>query len=485
MTDYVVGIDIGSTSVKALAATPEGHEAAVASRRTPWIDLDHGRADLDANALIDLVILLVRELDERLSESGAYRVLAIGTSGMAEAGVALDRHGTPLARIMAWFDPRGGSEMAATPDAFRAEFAGRTGLPVGPMASFSKLLELAGRGIDLSSATFLNLPEFVAHSLGAERAAEHSLVSRTGLIDQDDGTLWPAALEVLGVGPGILADRTDAGTAIGTATHPRLPAAFQGARITVAGHDHLVSAAAAGATQGDQLYDSIGTAEALVQLTDRPPDFAARERLAAAGITTGRYPLPGLHALLAGTKAGLLMRRVLQVVGVTDAQGRDRIDRAVMALPVHGDLVEGALLVRGGVNSDGVLRIAANSDGLSPEELFIATLLHGNDLCGRLLAVMHREVPPPMSTVLTGGWATMASVVRARAEVLPDIRLDTLQEGTAFGAAAFALWSCADDQVGFAGATASFLAAGHPAAGHRHADRPAAAGHPTLTEESR
>jgi sugar (pentulose or hexulose) kinase len=69
---------------------------------------------------------------------------------------------------------------------------------------------------------------------------------------------------------------------------------------------------------------------------------------------------------------------------------------------------------------------------------------------------MHREVPAPTSTVLTGGWASMRSVVRARAEVLPDIRLDTLEEGTAFGAAAFALWAC-QERASFHDATASFL----------------------------
>ncbi|TAM66950.1 MAG: carbohydrate kinase [Microbacteriaceae bacterium] len=460
VTDYVVGIDVGSTSVKVLAAELDGTGIAVASRRTPWTDLDGGCAELQASALVDLVFALIRELDAALAARGQYRVVAAATSGMAEAGVVLDPVGVAKAPVMAWFDPRGGNEMAATPQEFRAEFPGRTGLPVGPMASFSKLLHLQAHGIDLSDATFLNLPEFIAHALGAPRVAESSLVSRTGLIDQDTGELWDAAVDVLGLESRILGARVDAGRKIGRITTDRVPRPFRGAQLTIAGHDHLVSAAAAGATRGHQLYDSIGTAEALVQLSEQPLSFAARERLATAGITTGRYPLPGLHALLAGTKAGLLMRRTLQLVGITDVEGRARIDDAVMALPVAGALVEDALQVLGGENRDGVLRITARSDNLSPAELLGAVLRHGNDLCRELLVVMHREIPTPTSTVLTGGWASMRSVVRARAQVLPDIRVATVEEGTAFGAAAFALWAFRADAA-FHDATEGFLAHSH------------------------
>src|SRR3546814_5721655 len=86
------------------------------------------------------------------------------------------------------------------------------------------------------------------------------------------------------------------------------------------------------------------------------------------------------------------MRRVLQLLGVADATGRSALDERVMALPVRGGLADGGLRVSGARNDDGVLSITANSDGLSPEELFIAALLHGNDMCAELMEVMDREV---------------------------------------------------------------------------------------------
>ncbi|MFC6356373.1 FGGY family carbohydrate kinase [Luethyella okanaganae] len=461
MTEYVVGIDVGSTSIKLLAATPEGREELVVSRRSPWTNLDHGRAEMPAERVVAVVRELAHEADGILSRRGAYRVAALGVSGMAEAGVVLDGADRPAAPIMAWFDPRGGQQIVRTPKAFRAEFLGRTGLPIGPLATISKLLYLQDTGVALSDKTFLNVPEYVVRTLGGPRVAEYSLVSRTGLIDQDDSEPWAAALDVLGVGADILAERVGAGAALEALTDEGMPQAFHGAILTVAGHDHLVSAVASGATHSGQLYDSMGTAEALVRVLDATLPFDARERLALAGINTVRHVLPGKYVLLAGTKSGLLMRRVLQLLGIADARGRAEIDAQVMALPAGGALVDGALAVSGARNDDGVLKIVADSDGLTPAELFVAALLHGNDMCTELMEVMDREVAAPTSTLLTGGWSSMASVVRARELILPEITVSTHGEGTAYGAALFAAFAAAVGRAGtFEDFAVSFLA-GH------------------------
>jgi sugar (pentulose or hexulose) kinase len=443
VTDYVVGIDMGSTSTKLLVATPEGRQVLVVSRRSPWTNLDHGRAEMTADEAIAVVRDLAAEADVRLD--AGYRIVALAVSGMAEAGVLLDTAGRALAPLMAWFDPRGAAQIMATPAAFRAEFLGRTGLPVGPLASIAKLLHLRDIGIPLSGSTFLNVPEYVVHALGGPRVAEYSLASRTGLLDQDDSTPWGAALDVLGVDETILGARVSAGEAVGTLSDPAMPAGFRGAALTIAGHDHLVSAVAVGATHTGQLYDSMGTAEALVRVLDDTLPFAARERLAHAGINCVRHVIPGKYVLLAGTKSGLLMRRVLQLLGITDATGRARIDEAAMALPVDGTLADGGLEVSGARNDDGVLKIVAQSDGLSPAELFAASLRHGNDMLAECMAVMDREVAPPTSTVLTGGWSTMASVVRSRSVLLPDVTVSTHDEGTAYGAALFAAFAVSSD----------------------------------------
>jgi sugar (pentulose or hexulose) kinase len=442
----VTGIDVGSTYIKGVVLDGDGAQVAIARLDTPWHSPQPGRTEMNAEALVAAVRTILDDLAAQLeARGGDMRVAAIGVSGMAESGVLVTEERSPVDAvvrpIVAWFDPRGEEALAAAADEVRRDFGGRTGLPYTPLATFGKLLTHRAEGLDLAGLQWLNVPEFVAHALGGPRQGEVSLVARTGLIDQDTGDTWQAALDELDVGPSFLPPRAAAGSSWGTVSGD-VPDAFVDARLSVAGHDHLVASVAAGALSPTCLYDSIGTAEALVRMLERPLDRDARARLAAHGIDTVSHMLPGRTVLLAGTRAGLLMRRVLQLTGIHDADGRARLDDAVMRLSE----VPSGLSVSGGDNADGVLTVHASSDGLSPAALFAAALRHSTELAHEVVARMDAEVPPATSTIIAGGWAQMASVRRDRAAAFPGVVFSDHQEDTAYGAALVAAF-CADDSA--------------------------------------
>ena len=437
----IAGLDLGSTGVKILVAAEDGTELLVRQRPTPWRDGPGGTTEMDAADLIATVTDLLNGTAEDLAALLPYRtavVEAVAISGMGETGVLVDAGGVAVAPGFAWFDPRGQELIdGLTPDV-RAQFAGRTGLPLGAQVSVAKLLYLKSRGLQLGGLRWFNLPEYVAAALGARAVSEYSLTSRTGLLDQDTGEPWQDVLEVLGVSEKFLPPLVGAGTDLGPATATWLPPAFAGARVTVAGHDHLVSAVSGGGIPGDRYHVSMGTAEVLLRVLDEPLSFEARERLAAFLINSVRHVVPGQHVVVAGVKSGLLMRRALQLCGVSDRTGRDQLDDAAHALPFEGRLPDDAIRVRGARNDDGVLSLTIRSDGVSPGELFNAVLRHGNDEITRLLDAMDDVIPPGRSTFLTGGWAGMKSIQRARSRVLPDVTVSSRGQDTAYGATLFA-----------------------------------------------
>ncbi len=439
-----VGLDVGSTYVKGVLVD-QGVELGTARRPTPWQSLPQGRSEMDASALLGAVEEVLAELG-----SEGIPVVGIGVSGMAEAGALLDADDQVSCSIVAWFDPRGAEDVADMPADLRAEFAGHTGLPLGPLATFTKLWHRnRHEGLQLGERQWLNVPELVSWWLGGARLAEISLAGRTGLLDQDTVQVWPRAVEALGVTSEFVPPLTPAGAVWGRATR-HVPASMTGAVLTVAGHDHLVSSTASGVLDVDTLYDSMGTAEAVVRMLDGVLDSGARERLAAHNVNVVRHMLPGYGVMLAGTRSGLLMRRALQLVGVNDAAGRERIDAEVMALPA--DRADLGVCVVGADNSDGVLTVRADSDGLSPALLVEATLRHGAEVLARVIAHMDAENPPATRSVVAGGWAKMRSVRRSRASVLPQPRYSDLDEDTAYGAAlvaAFAADDSAEDLVTF------------------------------------
>lgn len=421
MTGLTVGVDVGSTWVKALACDPDGTVVAHARQATPWQGSAGGRAELDPHLLVGTVERLLDEV------TGAGVPASIGVSGMAEAGVLIGPDGPAPAPIFAWFDPRGLDELLATPAGFREEFPGRTGLTVSALPSLAKLLHLRAHGVEPGRYRWLSGPEFVVHSLGGDVAAETSLASRTGLLDQDTAGPWAEALALLGAPAGFLPDIRTAGDSWGR--HRRT-----GAVLTVAGHDHLVASVAAGVVEESQLYDSMGTAEALVRPLHAILPAAERARLAVAGVNSGRHVVPGSSVLIAGAKTGLLLRRVLQLVGVNDSAGREALDGQVLALPPGA---ADAVSVTGARNDDGVLAVRTEADGLSPAVLFAATLAHTTEEVRQLLALMHASVAPPRTSVVSGGWSQMEAVRAARRALLPGVTFSVRAEDTAYGAALF------------------------------------------------
>jgi sugar (pentulose or hexulose) kinase len=437
----VAGVDLGSTGIKVLIADEGGTQLLVRQRPTPWRDGPGGTTDLAAESLLETVAILLQDAAAELSEAvGSQRagVEAIAISGMGETGVLVDADGSPVSRGFAWFDPRGREQIKALPTDLLTQFAGRTGLPVGAQVSVAKLLYLRENGVDLRGCRWFNLPEFVAAAMGAQPVSEYSLASRTGLLDQDSRRPWTELLHHLGVTDDFVPELAAAGTALGNATAPWLDKVFSGAKVTVAGYDHLVSAVSVGSIPGDRYHVSMGTAEVLLRVPAEPIGFEGREQLANQLINCVCHVVPGKQAVVAGVKSGLLMRRALQLSGVTDRAGRNNLDRLALSLPIEGVLAADAVDVSGARNDDGVLALKIRADGVNPAELFNAVLRHGNEELQLLIDALDDVLPPAQSTWLTGGWAGMKSVQRARALVLPNLEVSDRDQDTAHGAALFA-----------------------------------------------
>ena len=431
------GIDLGSTAFKLLITDEGGTELVSEQVATPWLLGAHGAADLPVDRLLSSVNTLMTAAAHRLDALHSPPVGAIGISGMGESGFLVDPQGQPVAPAFAWFDPRGAAQVAAFPAPVRTQFAGRTGLPLGTQVTVAKIALLRDGGVDLAGLRWLNLPEFVATALGARAVSEYSLASRTGLLDQDTGLAWRAMADHLGVDDDFLPPLVASGEHLGTAG-VWLPERFAGAAITVAGHDHLVAAESSGPIPDDHYYVSLGTAEVLLRVLDRPLGYEARARLASMLINEVRHIVPGKRVLVAGCKSGLLLRRALQLTGVRDRASRGTLDDEVMALPVEGTLPEGGIAVSGARNDDGVLKLELQTDDVNPAELFGAVLRHSNAEITRLISAIDQELPAANSSTLTGGWADMKSVQRARSRVLPSLSISQRQQETAFGAAQIA-----------------------------------------------
>jgi sugar (pentulose or hexulose) kinase len=482
-TDVIIGLDIGTTSSKAVirplsppgssppgssppgssppggfppggfppgGSLPDGFPSGcslpsgslpgglLTEEPTPWHTHPDGRTEIDPHRLtavaVDLIGGAVRAAE---ASHGPVRVRAVGVTGLAESGVLLDAARRPVAPAIAWFDHRGHRELerlALDAPEFRAAFARTTGLPWSSQASLAKLLWLRASGIKPGPGwTWLSVPEWIVFALGGDPVREPSLASRTGLIDQGTGEPWPGALAAAGLPETILPAERLAGQPAGHLTSDNTPACTARAVLTVAGHDHPVAAIGVGATGPDELFSSSGTADVLARSVPGTLNTAQRQAVVDAGWSVGRHVLPDTSLLLAGVSGGLLLRRVLAALGAGTEPARSALDQASLAVT---ELPPGLSVTGDGRRQDDVvLRI---QDGATPAAIWAAAVRYTTDQAGGLLKDIEKVVGPHRRAVAAGGWTRMASVRAAKAAVLDELSFSEVIQPGVTGAALLA-----------------------------------------------
>lgn len=421
--DVLVGLDVGTTSCKAVVIRVDGAELGRGSAPTPWRKVPTG-AELDPGELLEGALRAIREA---LSAAAEGHVAALGVTSIAETGVLLDASGKPVVPAIAWHDGRGEREAALLVAELGSErFVERTGLPPSHRCSLAKLRWL--RTNDFAAARgvrWLNVADWIVRGLGGDETAELSLAARTGFLELEHRSWWGEAVEWAGFATSLLPEPAPAGTPAGHA------AAFDGAVLAVAGHDHLCAAVGAGATRPGDLFDSCGSAEALVRAVPPPVPVEAVRRAVAGGVTVGWHVFGGHNALLGGFRSGLVLQRFLDLLGAGE-DGREDLNAAAIASPPGA----GGLAVLD-LTSD-TASLAGIGPGVSPGLVWRAALEATAARAAGMKAVIESVAGPTERLVVGGGWARDPAVRAVKRQLLGSFERPPVAEAGARGAALLA-----------------------------------------------
>lgn len=105
MSDHLLGIDNGSTVVKAALFTLDGREVACAGRKLEMADAPPGWSELDAEGLWQSTAAAVREVLEK-SEVDPQRIACVGCTGHGNGLYLVDQRGRPVRRAIVGSDTR-------------------------------------------------------------------------------------------------------------------------------------------------------------------------------------------------------------------------------------------------------------------------------------------------------------------------------------------------------------------------------------------
>ncbi|MDZ4702259.1 MAG: gluconokinase [Rhodothermales bacterium] len=203
--EVCIGVDIGTTSTKAVAIDRAGRVRGRREVGYPLLTPDDATAEQDPIAIRDAAFEVLRELVASLTEAP---IRGLSFSSAMHSLIALDADGSPLTPCITWADTRSRRQA----DALRGTPAGdsvyaATGTPIHPMTPLCKLIWLREDHPDLHRRAhrFVSIKEFVLHALTGELAADASLASATGLFDIRTRQWHAGALALAGIDAGRLA----------------------------------------------------------------------------------------------------------------------------------------------------------------------------------------------------------------------------------------------------------------------------------------
>ncbi|MBR6360203.1 MAG: FGGY-family carbohydrate kinase [Clostridia bacterium] len=298
MGDYLLGLDIGTSAVKAAVFDYEGCLAADALEAYKTEYPAPHFAEQDPGDWWAAVCKAVKSV---LGKINPRDISAVGTDGQGWAAVAVDKSGNPLCKTPIWTDTRSTAECARMLEILSGkEWFDICKNPVQPGYSLPKILWYKNNAPEVFSGAeyILQSNSFIGMRLTGNASQDVSQGYAYHFFDMETGRWNGDAMRALGIPASILPDPVPCNTVIGkvtpeAASQTGLP---EGIPVVAGGLDAACAALGVGAVKPGMTQEQSGQAGGMSICTE---SSAGDPRL-----IMGFHTVPGLRLLQGGTTGG-------------------------------------------------------------------------------------------------------------------------------------------------------------------------------------
>jgi gluconokinase len=327
MSSYFIGVDVGTTSTKAIVFSVTGTIQGIANQGYPLLVPQPGWAEQDPEVIFATVLQTMRQA---IAQSGIdpQAIAAVGFGAAMHTLIVLDANHQRLTNSITWADGRSGAQ-AARLQRDRSELYHRTGTPIHPMSPLVKLLWLRECKPDTfaNAAKFISVKEYIFYQLFEQYVVDYAIASATGLFNLAQLDWDQDALAIAGIRADQLSQLVPT-TQILRGMKAHYAAAIGLAAdtpIVIGASDGVLANLGVGALAANQIAITIGTSGAVRQVASQPiTDVEAR---------TFCYYLAENHWVVggAGNSGGMVWR------WFCDRFGQPEIAQAQTHLPTAYD----------------------------------------------------------------------------------------------------------------------------------------------------
>lgn len=286
---YVLGIDIGSSSIKTaiLQIGDENHlPDSILGKATvdypTYYPIDNS-SEQSADDWNRATVVAIKQVVSELSERELREIIGISFSSQAGSIYPADEDNKPLYNALTWMDRRATLENEEVIAAFGADFVtDKSGWKPTPSDCISKLLWLKKNEPEIFNKAkhFYTTLESVTGFLCGNFVTDATNIALTRLYDYKAGRYIPEVLSFLGITEDMLPQVAPCGSLAGklspaVAAKCGLPADIP---IFVGAHDQYCASIGSGVTEPGQLLLATGTAWVLFGVANEPikrPPFPA------------------------------------------------------------------------------------------------------------------------------------------------------------------------------------------------------------------
>ncbi len=292
--EFILTIDIGSSSMRAIVHDDNGavlHKC----RRSTVPDYSSGgtRVELDANAIVDSLLSLLKESNDYCKEKNKSPI-ALSITSQRSSVVPVNRQGEPLAPFIMWHDKRT-VPLCRELQAHENLVYQTTGLRISPVFSAVKMTWLRREQPEIyrKTAKMLGIHDLALFTLCGAFVTDQSLASNTNLLNLKTCAWDQELLDIFSVDQAHLCNLVAPGSICGRTSRnlQQKTGIAEGIPIVTAGGDQQCAALGLGVTTVGKLKCTTGTGSYLIAHADSPIIDEKKRFLCKIGAIPGSYNL--------------------------------------------------------------------------------------------------------------------------------------------------------------------------------------------------
>lgn len=274
MTNYMLGVDIGTTSTKAVLYTEKGEIVHQENLGYPLHTPDISTAEQDPEEIFQAVLQVISN-NMRNSQIPPEKLLFISFSSAMHSLIVMDKNDQPLTACITWADNRSEAWSRKIKDELNGhEVYKRTGTPIHPMSPLSKIAWIVNDRPEIAEKAekYIGIKEYIFKKFFDCYVVDHSLASAMGMMNLENLDWDEEALQIAGVTRGQLSTLVPT-TKIYKDCNPDLARKLGIASDTafvIGASDGVLSNIGVNAIGKGEVAVTIGTSGAIRTVIDRP-----------------------------------------------------------------------------------------------------------------------------------------------------------------------------------------------------------------------